>query len=175
MKFSLTKQLGASALFAAFLFVGGGTSHLQTGQAMAQQKTHNGIRFNNLALSVANIDKSITWYSELFGFKLTKRDFFKPVSAQVAFLERDDVRLELLQVEGAYRIADLDVPPPDHLKRLGYKAIVFDVPDLVGFSEMLKIKNVTILWANQPLTDDGLRSTLIRDPDGNLINIFGQR
>ncbi len=142
---------------------------------MAQQKAPEGIRFNNIALSVADINKSAAWYAEMFGFKLTKRDFFKPVSAQVAFLERDDVRLELLQVEGAYRIADLDVAPPAHLKRLGYKAIVFDVPDLKGFSEMLKARNVTILWADQPLTDDGLRSTLIRDPDGNLINVFGRR
>jgi catechol 2,3-dioxygenase-like lactoylglutathione lyase family enzyme len=159
----------------AGLTVLGMTVSATTDPAAAQDQQTSDIRFNNIAISVGDIERSAAWYSEIFGFRIASRSFFKPVSAQVAFLEKGDLRLELLQVEGTRKIPDLYVAPPTHLKTLGYKAIVFDVADLPGFSERLKAKSVEILWADQPLTDDGLRSTLIRDPDGNLINIFNRR
>jgi catechol 2,3-dioxygenase-like lactoylglutathione lyase family enzyme len=153
----------------------GAVALASTGAARAQSGGIPDLRFNNIAISVGDIDRSAAWYADIFGFRIASRSFFKPVSAQVAFLERGDLRLELLQVEGTRKIPDLYVAPPAHLKTLGYKAIVFDVANLPAFSEHLKAKSVEILWADQPLTDDGLRSTLIRDPDGNLINIFNRR
>lgn len=139
-------------------------------------ETHpaDNMKFNNVAISVANIDESADWYAKIFGFTLVSRTFFEPVSAEVAFLARDDIRIELLQVEGAGRVEQLYDNPPQHLKTLGIKAIVFDVPDLPAFSDFLAENNVTVIWANQTLNDEGLKSTLLRDLDGNLINVFGR-
>lgn len=132
------------------------------------------IRFNNIAISVADIDASAGWYRDVLGFDLVSRTYFAPVSAEVAFLARDDIRLELLQVDGASRAERLYNAPPDHLKTLGIKAIVFNVADLGVFSNALAEAGVTIVWREQVLNDEGLTSTLIRDLDDNLINIFGR-
>jgi catechol 2,3-dioxygenase-like lactoylglutathione lyase family enzyme len=142
--------------------------------AWSQAHPAEEMQFNNVAISVANIDESADWYVRVFGFKLISRTYFEPVSAEVAFLARDDIRIELLQVEGAGRVEQLYDNPPVHLKTLGIKAIVFDVPDLPAFSEFLANNDVTVIWANQVLNEEGLKSTLLRDLDGNLINVFGR-
>ncbi|MGR3436088.1 MAG: VOC family protein [Shimia sp.] len=149
-----------STLF-AFLLAAGST-------AAAEE-----MRFNNVAISVADIERSAAWYADVFGFEIVSRTYFEPVSAEVAFLARDDVRLELLDVGAPERIDALYVAPPDHLKTMGLKALVFDVTDLDAFNARLREVGVEIVWESLVLNDEGAVSTLLRDPDGNLINVFG--
>jgi hypothetical protein len=49
---------------------------------------------------------------------------------------------------------------------------VFESENLASTTAALAGHGVDIVWAEAPLSPD-LRSTLIRDPEGNLINIFG--
>jgi catechol 2,3-dioxygenase-like lactoylglutathione lyase family enzyme len=144
------------------------------------QTSHNqgltSLSLNNVAVSVSDIDRSVEWYKRVLGFKLASRTTFPPVSAEVAFLSRPGFSLELLQVPNNIKISEVYASPPAHLRPLGYKAIVFDVDNLKAASEELKTMDVTIVWSQQVIDPStGLTSTLIRDPDGNLINIFQRR
>ena len=132
-----------------------------------------GITLNNIAISVADLERSVAWYERVLGVRCARRGEFPALEAKVAFMSRPGVSLELVQVPSAYRIPAIDVDPPEHLGPTGYKAIVFDVDDLAAATAELRAHGVLIVW-DQALIDfeAGLLSTLVRDPDGNLINFF---
>jgi catechol 2,3-dioxygenase-like lactoylglutathione lyase family enzyme len=134
------------------------------------------LTISNVAISVMNIDRSSKWYAQVLGFRLATRTTFPTVHAEVAFMTGPGIALEFVQVPGAHRLLELDAAPPAHLLPTGYKAIVFDVENLAVASKELEELGVTIVW-NQQVIDPstGLKSTLIRDPDGNLINLFQRK
>ncbi len=131
------------------------------------------LTFNSIAISVSDIDASIEFYRDVLGFEVVSRTYFEPVSADVAFIGRGDVRIELLEVEGSARLPELDAAPPAHLLTQGFKAIVFDVGNLSTFTRFLNERGIEVVWEELVLDDAGSVSTLFRDPDGNLINVFG--
>lgn len=118
------------------------------------------------------MEASAAWYGRVFGFEVEGRTEFAAVGARVAFLARPGLRLELLQVDATYRPDGVFSELPTHLRALGYKAIVFEVADLDEATRELDALDVRIVWRLQRLGDGGPRSTLLRDADGNLINIF---
>ena len=134
------------------------------------------LTISNVAVSVMSIDRSSKWYAQVLGFRLATRTTFPTVHAEVAFMTGPGIALELVQVPGAHRLSELDAAPPAHLLPTGYKAIVFDVDNLAVASKELEELGVTIVW-NQQVIDPstGLKSTLIRDPDGNLVNLFQRK
>jgi catechol 2,3-dioxygenase-like lactoylglutathione lyase family enzyme len=154
----------------------GSTAALTTacgGATAAASKGLPTLAINNVAISVSDINRAVAWYRDVLGFTLASRTQFPPVSAEVAFMSRPGFSIELLQVPANYAVPDLLVDPPAHLKPRGYKAMVFDVDDLAEATAELELAKVTILWKQQVIDPStGLTSTLIRDLDGNLINIF---
>jgi glyoxylase I family protein len=55
---------------------------------------------------------------------------------------------------------------------LGWKALVLESSDLAATTTSLVAHGVETVCADQPISADR-RSTMIRDPEGNLINVFG--
>ena len=51
-------------------------------------------------------------------------------------------------------------------------AMVFRTADLEAATKGLENLGVTFVWKLQLLSGDGLRSTMVRDPDETLINIL---
>jgi catechol 2,3-dioxygenase-like lactoylglutathione lyase family enzyme len=128
----------------------------------------------NIAISVANIDSSIKWYQEVFGFKLISRSVFSvPAgSAEAAVIEAGGVNLELIHVPDAMRIEAMFAEVPKHLIPIGNKFIVFQVNDLVLATKELEKKGVEFVWREQYLAGKSMFSTMVKDVDGNKINIF---
>jgi catechol 2,3-dioxygenase-like lactoylglutathione lyase family enzyme len=128
----------------------------------------------NIAFTVANLDKSINWYRDIFGFKLISRTTFSIPggSAEVAIIEGGGIRLELLQVPNGKKLEEMFANPPHHLIPIGNKTIVFQVNDLIVASKELEEKGVVFVWREQYLTGDAMFCSMIKDIDGNKINVF---
>lgn len=132
------------------------------------------LRSHNLAFTVSDIEKTIHWYESTLGFKVLSRTAIPPIGAQIAFLQLADIRLEVLQAKDGFRLEELFADAPNHLLPIGNKSLVLQVNDLHRATVELEEKGVTFAWKEMDLSGEGHRSTMIRDNDGNFINIFQQ-
>ncbi|WP_028219805.1 VOC family protein [Paraburkholderia oxyphila] len=131
------------------------------------------LRLNNFALAVGDLDRMVSWYVKVLGFEVTERGRFDAVGAAYAMLDGMGFRLELISRPGTRNKRPVDrTVPPDHLDVLGWKALVLETQDLPVTTAALSEQGVDIVWAELPLSP-AMQSTMIRDPEGNLINIFG--
>jgi catechol 2,3-dioxygenase-like lactoylglutathione lyase family enzyme len=138
----------------------------------SQSITLPALRLNNVALAVADLDAMVGWYQNAFGLRVEERGYFDPVNAEFVMLTGAGFRLELVsRADGDHRPADRSAPP-QHLNALGWKAIVLETDDLTAMTAALTAQSVEIVWAERQLTPT-LASTMVRDPEGNLVNIFG--
>ncbi|WP_321890240.1 VOC family protein [Paraburkholderia bannensis] len=127
---------------------------------------------NSIALAVENLDAMVAWYETMFGLNVAERGQFVAVGANYAMLDGAGVRLELVsRTDTLKRPVDRTVPPK-HLDVLGWKALVLDSDDLAATTAGLIERRAEVVWADLQLSPS-LRSTMIRDPEGNLINILG--
>lgn len=128
----------------------------------------------NIAFSVADINKSIKWYRDVFGFRLISRSVFTVPAgqAEAAIIFGGGLYLELVHVPGAKRIDEMFAEVPLHLLPIGNKFIVLQVDDIITATKELEEKGVTFVWREQYLVDNSMLSTMIEDIDGNKINIF---
>lgn len=134
----------------------------------------SGLRINNVALATGDLNATIAWYETVLGFVVTERGRFDAVGADYAMIEAAGVRIELVSRPHAEHQRVDRTPPPNHLDVLGYKAIVFETDDLAATTAALTRHGVEFVWANQALNAER-SSTMLRDPEGNLINLFGPR
>ncbi|GAB3250834.1 VOC family protein [Chitinimonas naiadis] len=132
------------------------------------------LRLNNLALAVGNLDAMVRWYQGVLGFALTETGRFDAVGADYAMLDGAGVRLELVSRPTAKPRPVDRTAPPGHLGILGWKALVLETDSLEPVNQQLRQHGVEVLWADQAISADR-HSTMLRDPEGNLIHIFGPR
>ncbi|CAG4908900.1 VOC family protein [Paraburkholderia gardini] len=131
-----------------------------------------GLRLHNFALAVRDLDAMIAWYEAVLGFAVSERGRFDAVGADYAMIEAGGMRIELVSRAGETGRPVDRTAPPGHLNVPGWKALVLETDDLPAATAALVRHTVEIVWADQPLSAH-LRSTMIRDPEGNMINIFG--
>jgi catechol 2,3-dioxygenase-like lactoylglutathione lyase family enzyme len=132
------------------------------------------LRLNNMALAVGNLNAMIHWYETALGFAIAERGRFDNVGADYAMLDGAGMRLELVTRPASNQYPVDRTMPPDHLSVLGWKALVLETDDLAAVTATLAAHGADMLWADEQLSVDR-RSTMIRDPEGNLIHIFGPR
>lgn len=131
------------------------------------------LSLHNLAFTVSDVEKATEWYRDSLGFEVLRREIFTALGdAEIAFLKKSDIRLEMLRVKDGFRINELFAEAPAHLLPIGNKSLVLQVNDLHVATLELEAKGVTFVWKEMNLTEDGMPSTMIRDMDGNFINIF---
>lgn len=132
------------------------------------------LRMHNLAFTVSDIEKTIHWYETTLGFQVLGKTAIPAIGAQIAFLQLADIQLEVLQAKDGFRLDELFADAPNHLLPIGNKSLVLQVNDLHQATVELEEKGVTFAWKEVDLSGEGHRSTMIRDNDGNFINIFQQ-
>lgn len=125
-----------------------------------------------IAASVVDVDKSAQWYERILGVKIAMSPPENSGSRMIA-LEGEGMLIELIQDKAA---VPLKTAAPsiqrDYLVHGIFKG-GFLVRDWDGLLARLKALNVPIAIGPFPPTKEQRANLLIRDPDGNFIQFFG--
>lgn len=96
---------------------------------MTQLPAHAVKGWHHAALSVPDLDRAIDWYGRILGFTVEKRWEIPAVRAQVAYLTKGDMRLEVFEVENAAQLPSARSNPREDLQTHGHKHFAFSVVD----------------------------------------------
>ena len=119
------------------------------------------------AVVVSDADASAAWYARTFGVAEIKRS--AAPAYDVRIMRDDRFLVEIIQLK-----PEAPKPPEDHL---GYSKVGIMVDDFDGDLARWKGDGVKFYGGGAPRVffDKllGLHNTLLLDPDGNLVQIFG--
>ena len=112
---------------------------LQKGGSLADSTEDKfNLKIHHCGLYVPDLESSINWYRDIFGFEVHMRLTIEQIPAKVAFIKRGDFFIELFEVEGR-------VPTPEEAKSYGTKHMAFVVENFNEFMDNLKQKGVEII------------------------------
>jgi catechol 2,3-dioxygenase len=126
---------------------------------------HPEVRIGHVHLTVANLERSLSFYRDVLGFKITQR-----YGTSAVFLSAGDyhhhIALNTWAGEGAS-------PPPPRRTGLYHFAILYpDRRELAGALRRLMENGITLDGAS----DHGVSEALyLRDPDGNGVELYRDR
>lgn len=129
-------------------------------------------RIRHTMLRVKDIDKSIDFYTRLFGMTLFRRRDNEGGKYTVAFVGYGDENADPA-IELTYNWGHDD----DYDKGAAFGHIAIGVPDIYGLCEMLEKEGVEIPRPVGPLKHGGPNAAVIafvKDPDGYMIEL-GER
>lgn len=126
-------------------------------------------KLNHVALSVPDLQESIDWYADIFGFEVLSRLTIPHNGVNLVFIGNGEFTIELLEVPGASPLPAERSHPDEDNQTHGVKHICVAVEDNVAFVKRLREKNVKVVF--EP---EGMPSycAFINDPTGNIIEIF---
>jgi methylmalonyl-CoA/ethylmalonyl-CoA epimerase len=107
----------------------------------------------------------------MLGFEVERRDTLLHANANVAFLRRGDLRVELFEVAGAAPLPEDRRMPDQDLRTHGNKHVSYALKDVREAVEELKRRGADVVFVRDigPVT-----VAFIRDNAGNLIELFQQ-
>lgn len=114
-------------------------------------------------LNVVDMDRSIGFYTEQLGLKLTSRREVKQNNAEIAFLnDENDSAIELTHWHNKKGLTEGD----------NFDHIAFAVDDVAAEIERLRRRGVAI--AMEPFSLQGSSSKIgfVKDPDGNWLELI---
>lgn len=121
-------------------------------------------------ISVADLERSISWYRQVLGFEPVKQATFDQLAASAVFLQSGRLRLELVHSAEATAVERLD--PPRHNNIRGLSQLVLYVDSLSVAAEQLAAAGIELAMAPVSVEALRLRSCFLRDPDGNLVELL---
>ncbi len=124
-----------------------------------------------LGISVADIDKMTAWYGEMLGFKVTKEVAMGTGGGKVRFLENGNERIELVYSPDSKPGTEHALPGSPGQTR-GFVQLAMEVPDLDAAKAALVAKGVQIGLNITPIPPLGIRIMVLRDPEGNPIELL---
>lgn len=120
-----------------------------------------------VALSVRNLDATTRWYEEAFGLKVTMQTPHQNQS-QVTVLGGPGIIVELVQRDSAHDEAG------DPALRHGLMKAGWIVSDFDSVVARLRARHVDLAYGPFPPRPDSPANVIIRDNEGNLIQVFGR-
>jgi catechol-2,3-dioxygenase len=123
------------------------------------------------ALSAADAKATADWYSRVFGVRVY-HEFRAPDGGQVVLLRGNRLSIEIVQVPGA-QSPDAEAVKNPH-KTHGLFKIGMQVADLDGAVAHLKSLDVKFESQIVDLVQPPLRFVLVRDNEGNFVQLFGE-
>jgi len=146
-------------------------AHAQSSQATAPAFTATGAF---IALSVADLDASVRWYSEKLGLRVVQRPP-KFEQSTAVILEGGGLIVELVHRDDATSLTA--VAPgvkANYLVHGIFKAGII-VDDFDKTLSMLKARGVEIAIGPFPKRGEQRANVIVRDNGGNMIQFFGPR
>lgn len=124
------------------------------------------------AITVADIDTSIQWYSNVLHLQLRNRTDNLERGVKQAVLHNSETMIELLEFETGISVDTLLGKFPPGAQALGFFKFGFYVTDISKTHDELAEKKVQ--FVGRIVTDpiDKRKTFLIADPDGHLIQFF---
>jgi len=121
------------------------------------------LRIMHTCLNVMDLDRSIIFYRDRLGLKLTRRFEVKENNAEIAFLEDPDGNaVELTHWRDKKQLAEGD----------NFDHIAFGVKDMKATIERLRGQGVTIAMEPFTLKGGSHQIAFIKDPDGNWLELI---
>lgn len=123
-------------------------------------------------ISVPDMDASIKWYSDVFGFTKLSDTFIKFLNARVVFLGLYGFQIELFQYMGADKkpVPPERLEPNEDIKTCGTKHVAYAVENMASLIEHFEEKGVDIV--KPPFQMEGDTVCFIRDNSGVLIELI---
>ncbi|WP_176079964.1 VOC family protein [Paraburkholderia tropica] len=134
-----------------------------------QQPLLSSLRPHHFGISVPDLDAAIAWYGRMLGFTLEQQLYIDKIPARIAFVRREQYRIEIFEVPGAAPLPDDRRVPNLDLRTHGNKHMCFEVPDVPGAVAALREAGADIAFE---LNVDGNPTAFIRDAGGNLIELL---
>jgi catechol 2,3-dioxygenase-like lactoylglutathione lyase family enzyme len=120
-----------------------------------------------VAISVADLAESVSWYRDILGFEILQQSSFPANKLSLAILQRDGFRIELVDHQDS-------VPPHKVVPALdnpaliqGFGKLAFQVEDLDAWSAELKAKGVRFQLEPRENPETGTKSFIVLDNSGN--------
>jgi glyoxylase I family protein len=120
-------------------------------------------RIDHVEIIPADLEKSLKFYTEVLGFKLTERIKVEaPPLEEVVFLQLGDTMLEFLKVKNP-------AAAPGQWQ-IGYKRIALEVENMDATVAYLAGKGIKLTWGPVDMGGNSKRAEL-KDPDGLSIEL----
>jgi catechol 2,3-dioxygenase-like lactoylglutathione lyase family enzyme len=139
--------------------------------AMSRANPFETATFDHVAVSVSDLDATVAFYGDAFGFVVETTASFPTIGIRTALLRLPSgARLELAE-------SSISVPrppsagPADAAKTLGYYHWALEVEDLELACEAAAQAGVACLVPPSNAVREGMRYAYFADPDGNLIEV----
>ncbi|GAA4272721.1 VOC family protein [Aquimarina gracilis] len=148
------------------------TLFLNASASFCQSSPLPDLEANFFAVIVEDIEQSINWYSEILGFEILNKVDLPERNLKQANLKRSSILIELIELGSAVSHKKLLKNFPKKTKIKGFFKFGFFVPEFEKWIDFLKKSNVE--FNGDIVTDHltGKKMLIIKDPDGNRIQIF---
>lgn len=116
-------------------------------------------------ISVADLDRSIEFYSRVLGFELESRRYLPGISLEIAFLRSGRDRIEIVCHDEPQALPEFAKTETDDFRVIGTKHLSFGTDDPDGLHVFLAgqgVEGLTEIFENNP----SYRYFFFRDPDG---------
>lgn len=124
------------------------------------------MKFHHIAISVEDLQESIKFYVDHFGFEIIRKFTKDEWDGSAAILELEDIKLELFHFNDHEHIDN----KPSNLHITGLKHFAFEVEDIETKYEELESKDVDIDEPKPGTTCS--KFCFLRDLNGILIELY---
>jgi hypothetical protein len=124
------------------------------------------------AISTGDFDKLTAWYRDNLGFKI-EGDRTLPSGVRGALLVRSGAMLEILRLPDAKSRTAWGIPDQAEAVH-GILKIGFEIDDLDGLYRQARERNLNVFFAPTQSSRESLRTFGLKDPDGNIVQLFGK-